>query len=114
MAMQELVRRGLVGANLDIDTTAIRLVSDADWATIVSGAGADWPGPANGLFLVTPAANTGLVYFGFANTVTAGGAAATSGVPLDPGKIFPLGLMSPTVLWVIASANDQKCFFIVH
>jgi len=114
MSSRDLVRRGLTGGNLDIDTSAERLISDVDWATILAAAGVDWAGAQNGLWLMTPSTNSGIVYVGFSDAVTAAGAATTTGAAMGAGMVLPLGLMSPTAIWVIGSAVNQVCTFLLH
>lgn len=61
-------------------------------------------------------ANTGIVYIGYANTVTANSADATDGIPLHAGQsisipAFKLVTKNVTDIWVIGSAASQKAFF---
>ncbi len=66
-------------------------------------------------------ANTGQVYVGLANTVTANSAAATDGYELSAGEevFIPAAALADSALtidaaniYVIASAASQKVFFI--
>lgn len=55
--------------------------------------------------------NTGVIYVGYRNTVTADSDPQTDGFPLyaKDSKHFPVS--SPDKLWVIASAVSQKYFW---
>jgi hypothetical protein len=93
-------------SNLDVDATAERLTPTANVFLC-----------QNGVYLRAAAANTGVVYVGFADTVTAGTVAATDGYPLSAGQEW---LVSPGLvlnqdcynIWVIASAANQAVFFL--
>ena len=71
-----------------------------------------------GVSIKAAAANTGTVYVGFSNAVTANAADATDGYELSAGgEVFiPSRLLnsSPNVtdVWVIASAANQAVFWI--
>lgn len=59
-------------------------------------------------------ANSGVVYVGYATTVTAGTTAATDGIPLSAGEgyfISPHRGLSLSRIYVIASAASQKIFY---
>lgn len=84
-----------VGQNTDIDTTAEALGASA---TI-----------SYGIVVKAPASNTGTVYVGLADTVS-----ATTGYPLAPGESesFPVAWCNNVAsIYVIASANNQAVAF---
>jgi hypothetical protein len=66
----------------------------------------------SGVHIRAAGANTGTIYVGFASTVTADGADATSGFPLNAndGLFVPVEKMSE--LWLIGSAASQKFFWL--
>jgi len=67
-----------------------------------------------GVQLITDAANTGTVYVGFANTVTAGTAGATDGLPIPAGQnlLIPKSKVSDAnAIYIIGSAASQKVFY---
>lgn len=71
--------------------------------------------PKYGFTIKASPANAGIVYVGFANTVTANSAAATDGMPISAGdSIFipPAMAADVTGIYLIASAADQKVFVI--
>ena len=58
-------------------------------------------------------ANTGKVYLGFDNTVTADTTAATDGFELSAGEAYfvpKAEAADPTGVWVIASTTNQEVF----
>lgn len=69
-----------------------------------------------GVQVTAAPANTGTVYVGFADTVTANSADATDGVPLPAGAsvFLPVVLLANKAasdVWLIASAAGQKVFY---
>lgn len=63
----------------------------------------------------------GIVYVGYANTVTAGGSDSTTGMPLQAGESYfvPPSLITSVLggigfasnIWLIASTSSQKVYF---
>lgn len=84
------------GSNLDVDTTAEQLPSQAASFGVTVKAGS---------------ANTGIVYVGKSD-VTAGTTDATDGFPLDAGESITLPLNNANLIYVIGSANNQKVYWI--
>jgi len=90
------------GSNLDVDTAAEALTA----TSYVTKRGVAVRTLTDGLY-----ANTGIVYVGKDNTVTAGGTPATDGYPLQPGDNIVLEVDNPNKLWVIADTLNQKVFW---
>lgn len=95
-------------SNLDIDATAERLLPDDTFTSAPYGVRIK-AGAGN---------STNIVYVGFANTVTAGTAAATDGYPLAvnqewdiPPNLIPDGDASN--IWVIGSAANLTAFYMI-
>ena len=68
----------------------------------------------NGCQLVADPENTGIVYVGYATTVTAASSAATDGLPLEAGAGYFIGpdrQKSLSQIYVIASDASQKIFY---
>lgn len=92
------------GSNLDIDTSAEKLATASAtfkyemWIKAFEG-------------------NSGNIYVGFSNAVTAGSAAATDGYQLDAGEemVIPVYITNDVFnVWVIGSANDQKACWMAY
>lgn len=84
------------GSNLDVDTTAEQLPSQAAKVGVTVKAG------------VT---NTGIIYVGNSD-VTAGTNGATDGFELVAGESITLPVNNANLIYVIGSANNQKVFWI--
>ncbi len=92
-------------SNLDVDTTAERLYPNENVFRC-----------QNGVYIKAAPGNSGVVYVGFANTVTAGTAADTDGYPLSAGQerlVSPGEVLNQDCynIWVIGSAANQAVFF---
>lgn len=86
------------GSNRDVDTSAELLTSTSFSAQ-------------KGVMIKADRTNTGVVYVGKANTVTAGTTDATDGWPLDPGEAATFDVNNPNLLYVIGSANNQVVYW---
>lgn len=66
----------------------------------------------SGIHIRAAGSNTGTIYVGFSNAVTADSADATDGFPLNAndGLYLPVSLGSE--VWIIASAASQKFFWL--
>lgn len=87
------------GSNLDIDTAAEQMTASSITAV-------------KGVVIKAAADNSGILYVGKDNTVTAGTTAATDGYPLSAGDSITLPINNANLVWLIASANNQKVFFL--
>jgi len=61
-----------------------------------------------GVEIHTSIANSGTIYIGNSSAVTADGADATDGYPLDGGKDTFIPINDLAKLWIIGSAISQK------
>lgn len=86
------------GSNLDIDTAAEQITSTSFACKF-------------GVTLKADITNTGIVYVGNSD-VTASGTAATDGFPLSAGETLTLEVTNSNLLYAIASANNQKIFWV--
>jgi len=86
------------GSNLDVDLVAEQMVS-------ISFA------CKNGACIKAGSSNTGIVYVGLAG-VTAGTEPNTDGFPLSAGDSVSIEVMDVNLIYVIASAVNQKVFWI--
>lgn len=86
------------GSNLDIDTTAEQITSTSFSCKF-------------GLTLKADITNTGIIYIGNSD-VTAGTTAATDGFPLSAGETLTLEVNNSNIPYAIASANNQKLYWI--
>jgi len=84
------------GSNLDVDTSAEQLPSQA---------------ATKGVTVKAAATNTAAVYVGKSD-VTAGNTDATDGFPLEPGESITLPLTNANLIYVIAASNNQKIFWV--
>ena len=57
-------------------------------------------------------ANTGVVYVGLDNAITAGTTDATDGFPLQAGESITLPVANSNQLWVIGSAVNQIVYYV--
>lgn len=92
------------GSNLDIDNAAEQLVTSS---TVFKYE----------LWIKAAEANTGNIHVGFANTVTAGTNGATDGYQLDAGDevVIPKYVTNDASnVWLIASAADQKVYWMAY
>lgn len=83
-------------------------------ATAVSLTGGVAAGAKYGTQLKAAAANSGKVYVGYSNAVTAGGTDATDGMELSAGEAFfvPARLAGDAKnVWVIGSASGQVVYY---
>ena len=85
------------GSNLDIDTTAEQITTTSFAVK-------------RGVAVKADAANSGIVYIGNSD-VTAGTTAGTDGIPLSAGESVEMEVDNPNKLYAIASANDQKVYW---
>jgi hypothetical protein len=90
----------ITGSNLDVDASAEQLFPT--YTTPLR----------SGLTVKTAPTNTGLIYVSTNTNVTAGTDATTDGFPLGPGESVDLELDKASVLYGIASVDNQKIFFI--
>lgn len=88
------------GSNLDIDTTAEQITSTSFACKF-------------GVTVKADITNTGIIYVGNSD-VTAGSTAATDGFPLSAGETLTLEVNNPNLLYAIASANNQKIFWVAN
>lgn len=86
------------GSNLDIDTTAEQITTTSFSAKF-------------GITLKADITNTGIVYIGNSD-VTAGTTAATDGFPLSAGETLTLEVNNSNIPYAIASAVNQKLYWI--
>lgn len=86
------------GSNLDIDTAAEQITSTSFACKF-------------GLTLKADATNTGILYIGNSD-VTAGSTAATDGIPLAAGESITIPVTNSNIPYAIASANNQKIYWI--
>lgn len=86
------------GSNQDIDTTAEQITSTSFACKF-------------GVTLKADITNTGIIYVGNSD-VTAGGTAATDGFPLSAGETLTLEVTNSNIPYAIASANNQKIFWV--
>lgn len=84
----------LTGFRITVGTSAVQLTA-TDYK------------PTRGVALKAAAANSGTIYVGGSNAVTAGGTAATDGYPLAAGDEIFLPV-DPRQLWAIGSAAGQN------
>ena len=87
------------GSNLDIDTTAEQITTTSMTAN-------------RGVIVVADPGNTGVVYLGNSD-VTAGTTDSTDGIPLNAGEGVFIEINNANKIYAIASAVDQKVFFLV-
>lgn len=87
------------GSNLDVDTAAEQVTTTSMAAN-------------RGVLITSDPANTGVVYIGNSD-VTAGTADATDGIPLNAGEGVFIEINNANKLYAIASAVNQKVFFLV-
>ncbi len=87
------------GRASSVGTTAAALTSNSTHA-------------AKGVQLKAAAANTAVVYVGNSD-VTADSADATDGFPLQSSDSLFLPINDPSKIFVIASAANQKVFFLI-
>ena len=87
------------GSNLDVDTSAEQLTSNAQPLY-------------RGILVKADAENTGIVYIGDGTSVTAGDTDATDGFPLSAGESIFLEITLANQIYVIASATNQKLYFL--
>jgi len=95
----DVVGSFLHGANGDVDTAAEPLVSGSKRAT-------------RGVQLKAAAENSGTIYVGADSGVTAGTLDATDGFPLAAGEGLFLPIDDAGKVFVIASANNQRVFWL--
>ena len=88
------------GSNLDIDTTAEQITSTSFACKF-------------GVTVKADITNTGIIYIGNSD-VTAGSTAATDGFPLSAGETLTLEVNNPNLLYAIASANNQKIYWVAN
>lgn len=86
------------GSNLDIDTTAEQITTTSFACKF-------------GVTVKADITNTGIIYVGNSD-VTAGTTAATDGFPLSAGETLTLEVNNPNLLYAIASANNQKIYWV--
>lgn len=86
------------GSNQDIDTAAEQITATSFACKF-------------GVTLRADSANTGTIYIGNSD-VTVSGTAATDGIPLYPGDSLFLPVTNSNIPYAIASANNQKIFWI--
>lgn len=86
------------GSNLDIDTTAEQITSTSFACKF-------------GVTLRADVTNTGTLYIGNSD-VTVSGTAATDGIPLGPGDSLFLPVTNSNIPYAIASANNQKIYWV--
>lgn len=86
------------GSNLDIDTGAEQITTTSFSAKF-------------GITLKADITNTGIIYIGNSD-VTAGTTAATDGFPLSAGETLTLEVNNSNIPYAIASANNQKLYWI--
>lgn len=71
----------------------------------------------HGTKLVAAKANTGNIYVGFNNLITAGGTAATDGYQLQPGvalEVPPIVANNSSLIYVISDGSSQTVFFLSY
>lgn len=88
------------GSNLDIDTSAEQITTTSFACKF-------------GVTLKADITNTGIIYVGNSD-VTAGTTAATDGFPLSAGETLTLEVNNPNLLYAIASANNQKIYWVAN
>ena len=88
------------GSNRDIDTTAEQITSTSFACKF-------------GVTVKADITNTGIIYVGNSD-VTAGSTAATDGFPLSAGETLTLEVNNPNLLYAIASANNQKIYWVAN
>lgn len=86
------------GSNLDVDTSAEQITSTSFACKF-------------GVTLKADITNTGIIYIGNSD-VTASGTAATDGFPLSAGETLTLEVSNSNIPYAIASANNQKIFWV--
>lgn len=86
------------GSNLDIDTTAEQITTTSFACKF-------------GVTLKADITNTGIIYIGNSD-VTASGTAATDGFPLSAGETLTLEVSNSNIPYAIASAVNQKIFWV--
>lgn len=86
------------GSNLDIDTSAEQITSTSFACKF-------------GVTLKADITNTGIIYIGNSD-VTAGTTAATDGFPLSAGETLTLEVNNANIPYAIASANNQKIYWV--
>ncbi len=99
-----VAKKGKTGRKSDIDTTAAPLVSEADDMVLNKG-----------VQVLTSSANTGTIYVGYGDTITADSDDATDGFPLAPGAAFFFPCRHLRDVWVISSTgSSQKIWFLAQ
>ena len=86
------------GSNLDIDTSAEQITSTSFACKF-------------GVTLKADITNTGIIYIGNSD-VTAGTTAGTDGFPLSAGETITLEVNNANIPYAIASANNQKIYWV--
>ena len=86
------------GANLDVDTSA-EVLTATDFDT------------TQGVIITADVDNSGIVYIGNSD-VDAGATDATSGLPLSAGESIFFSASNPNVVFCIASAVNQKVYWL--
>ena len=86
------------GANLDVDTSA-EVLTATDFDT------------TQGVIITADSDNSGTVFIGNSD-VDAGATDATSGIPLSAGESLFFSANNPSSIYVIASAVNQKVYWL--
>ena len=86
------------GSNLDVDTSAEQMTATSFAAV-------------NGVLVMADSTNTGIIYVGNSD-VTAGNTAGTDGIPLVAGASAVIPINNPNKIYVIASAENQKIYWL--
>jgi hypothetical protein len=63
---------------------------------------------STGVVVRAMAANTGKIYLGFSNTVS-----ASTGYELSAGEAFPIEINTPSSIWIDASVNGEGVCFVL-
>lgn len=87
------------GQNSDVDTVAEQITTTSVTAS-------------RGVVVKAANANSGTVYVGTSSSVTAGTADATDGFELGAGESILVEVNNANKVWVIASVNNQKVFWL--
>lgn len=97
--MEEINYQFRHGQNSDVDTSAEQLTATSFHTR-------------KGVVVKAADANSGTIYVGNSSSVTANSADATDGFELGAGQSITIEIDDPSKIYVIASAANQKVFWL--